>query len=334
MELRAEGMKAEILHPAHGFEPAITQLEVRWDPLTGHAARVLPPSGLMTPVRCDLGPLADETRPQCPFCSERIESAVPRFPPAILPEGRIRVGEAVLFPNLAPLAKYSSVSVYSPERHFLRLSELTPRLVADNLAAQVAFDRAVLAADAGASWASVNANHLLPSGSSIFHPHFQGAVHPTPTNQQRLLAAVPGERYADYLATERRLGRRWLGEIGGIQWLTAFAPLAAGEIRAFLPGGPSSPAELASDEVEALGTGISLALGLYAELGFETFNMALYGAPPGTPGYVLNLRLVCRPNPVPFYRSDVAWLDRLHNEAAVDLAPEDLADRAGGRFRQ
>jgi galactose-1-phosphate uridylyltransferase len=333
MELRAETVMVEILDPAHGFEPAVSQLEVRWDPLTAHTARVLPASGLTAPVPCDLVPLAAETRAGCPFCSDRIDAAVPRFPPEILPEGRIQVGEAVLFPNLLPQSQYSSVSVYSPERHSLRLGELTPRLVADNLAAQVAFDRAVLAADSGALWASVNANHLLPSGSSIFHPHFQGGVHPTPTNQQRLLAAVPGERYADYLATERRLGRRWLGEIGGIEWLTAFAPLAAGEIRAFVPGGPSSPAELGADEVEALGTGISRALGLYAELGFETFNMALYGAPPGAAGYVLNLRLVCRPNPAPFYRSDVAWLDRLHGEAAVDLAPEELAERAGGRFR-
>lgn len=35
----------------------------------------------------------------------------------------------------------------------------------------------------------------------------------------------------------------------------------------------------------------------------------------------------------PFYRSDVAWLDRLPGEAAVDLTPEELADRAAGRFR-
>jgi len=334
MELHAEEVKVEVLNPAHGFEPTVTRLELRWDPLTGHAARVLPPSGLLSPVPCDLRPLADETRAQCPFCSDRIETVVPRFPPEIVPEGRIRVGEAVLFPNLVPQSQYSSVSVYSPDRHFLRLDQLTPRLVADNLAAHVAFDKAVTAADPAATWASVNANHLFPSGSSIFHPHFQGGVHPTPTNQQRLLAAVPGERYADYLATERRLGRRWLGEIGGIEWVTAFAPLAAGEIRAFLPGGPSSPAELAPDQVEALGTGISLALGLYAELGFEAFNMALYGAPPATPDYVLNLRLVCRPNPVPFCRSDVAWLDRLHGEAAVDLAPEELAERAGDRFRR
>ena len=333
MELRSEEVEVEILHPAHGFEPVVTQLEVRWDPLTGQTARVLPPSGLMGPQRYDLASLAEETRARCPFCADRIDDAVPRFSPGILPGGRIRVGEAVLFPNLLPYSRYSSVSVYSPERHFLTLSQLTPRLVADNLAAQVAFDRAVLSADADASWVSVNANHMLPSGSSLFHPHFQGIADRVPTNQQRLLAAVPGERYTEYLATERRLGRRWLGELGGVEWLAAFAPLAPGDIRAFLPGGVSSPAELAPEQVEALGAGISIVLGLYAELGFESFNMALYGAPAGTPGHVLNLRMVCRSNLEAFYRSDVAWLDRLHGEAAVDLAPEELADRAAGRFR-
>jgi galactose-1-phosphate uridylyltransferase len=333
VELRTEEVEVEILHPAHGFEPVVAHMEIRWDPLTGQTARILPPSGLMGLQRYDLTALAEETRERCPFCPERIDDAVPRFPPGILPEGRIRVGEAVLFPNLLPYSRYSSVSVYSPERHFLTLSQLTPRLVADNLAAQVAFDRAVLSADADASWASVNANHMLPSGSSLFHPHFQGIADRVPTNQQRLLAAVPGERYADYLATERRLGRRWLGELGGVEWLAAFAPLAPGDIRAFLPGGVSSPAELAPEQVEALGAGISIVLGLYAELGFESFNMALYGAPLGTPGYVLNLRMACRPNLEPFYRSDVAWLDRLHGEAAVDLSPEELADRAAGRFR-
>lgn len=157
-------------------------------------------------------------------------------------------------------------------------------------------------------------------------------MHPCPTNQQRLLAEVPGERYADYLATERRLGHRWLGELGGITWLAAFAPFGPGDIRAFLPG-VACPADLTAEQVEALGTGISRALALFAELGFESFNMALYGAPPGTEGYVLNLRLVCRSNLEPLYRSDVAWLDRVHGEPAVDLAPEDLAERAAGRFR-
>ena len=44
----------------------------------------------------------------------------PRLRDEIAPEGRIRRGEAVLFPNLLPYAKHSSVSVYGPDRHFSR----------------------------------------------------------------------------------------------------------------------------------------------------------------------------------------------------------------------
>jgi galactose-1-phosphate uridylyltransferase len=331
VEFRREEVKVEILDPRHG-DPVITNLEVRFDPLTGHTSRLIPPSGLMPRSDFDLAALAEETKATCPFCAPRLERAVPRFPPALLPEGWVRRGEAVLFPNLLPYSKYSSVSVYSPERHFLPLGAMTPRLVADNLATQVAFDRAVLTHDPEARWASINANHMLPSGSSIFHPHFQGGVNPTPTNVQRVLAEAPRERFTDYLEAERKAGERYLGEIGGVVWLTAFAPLGPGELRAFIPG-VASPAELGADLVEALGEGIATALTFYAELGYESFNMALYGAPAGTSGYVLNLRMVCRSNLEPLYRSDVAWLDKLHWEAAVDISPEELAHQAGGRFR-
>jgi galactose-1-phosphate uridylyltransferase len=333
MEFRRQEVKVEILDPRRGFEPAISRLEVRWDPLTGHTSRLIPPSGLLPRSDFDLAALAKETAPTCPFCSPRIEEAVPRFPPAILPEGRVRVGEAVLFPNLLPYSQYSTVSVYSPDRHYLPLSAMTPRLVADNLTTQVLFDRAVGAADPAAGWASINANHMLPSGSSVFHPHFQGGVNPTPTNMQRQLADVPPERFAAYLEAERKAGERLLGEIGGTLWLAAFAPVGFAELRAFVPG-VASPAELTPDLVEDLGEGIATALNFYAELGLESFNMGLYGAPPGTPGYVLNLRLVCRSNLEPLYRSDIAWLDKVHWEPAVDISPEDLAQRAGSRFRR
>ncbi len=333
MELRREEVKVEILDPRHGFEPVLTTLEVRFDPLTGHTSRLIPPSGLMPRSDFDLAALAEETKATCPFCAPRLETAVPRFPPALLPEGRVRQGEAVLFPNLLPYSKYSSVSVYSPERHFLPLGLMTPRLVADNLGTQVTFDRAVLAHDPEAGWASINANHMLPSGSSLFHPHFQGGVNSTPTNVQRLLAETPPASFAEYLEAERRAGERYLGEIGGVVWLAAFAPLGPGELRAFVPG-VASPAELDADLVQALGEGIATALNFYAELGFESFNMALYGAPVGTAGYVLNLRIVCRSNLEPLYRSDVAWLDKVHWEAAVDISPEELAHQAGSRFRR
>ena len=69
-------------------------------------------------------------------------------------------------------------------------------------------------------------------------------------------------------------------------------------------------------------------------MGYESFNLAIYGAPPGTVGYPLNLRIACRSNLRPLYRSDSTYLERLHWEAAVDVTPEEVAEWAGDRFRR
>jgi UDPglucose--hexose-1-phosphate uridylyltransferase len=333
VEFKRSRTLAKILDPRSGHRPVSLPLEVRWDPLTGHSSRLLPGAGLLPAPTFDLRRLAETTRKGCPFCSNRIGRATPKFPPEISPEGRFRRGEAVLFPNLLPYAQYSSVAVYSADLHFIPPGETSPRLVADNLAAQVEFDQAVMRADPDARWASINANYLPPSGSSVFHPHTQGAVNPLPTTLQRLLAEVPGERFRDYLDAERRENVRYLGSTGGVEWLASFAPIAPAEIRAFVLG-IASPAELSDDLTQELAFGISTALGLYAELGFNSYNLAVYGAPPGTAGYPLNIRIVRRANVEELYRSDVTWLERLHWEAAVDIMPEELAERAGARFRK
>jgi UDPglucose--hexose-1-phosphate uridylyltransferase len=333
MELLRQRLSGELLDPRRGFAPTAAELEVRWDPLTGQSARLVRgPGPLLPPSDLDLQEVGERFAESCPFCAARIEQMTPRLSPRVWPDGRIRHGEAVLFPNLLAYAAHSSVSVYSPDIHYLPLGEMTPRLVADNLATQVAFDRAVLRSDPKAVWASINANHMLPSGGSLFHPHLQGSVDPVPTTMQRLLADVPAERFDEYLLAERDAGERHLGNTGRVEWLASFAPIAPAELRAFVPG-LCSPAELEDSLVEELGYGIATALGLYAELGFESFNMAIYGAPPGTDGYPLNLRLGCRSNLEPLYRSDAMYLERLHWESAVDVIPEELAERAGDRFR-
>jgi galactose-1-phosphate uridylyltransferase len=331
MELRRHVLTAEMREP--GTERMVrTPIDVRIDPLTGHSSRILPERGLMPANDFDLAAFARENQPRCPFCAERIDSLTPKLPARIHPGGRIAHGEALLFPNLHAYASHSVVSVYSPRLHYLPLEDMTERLLADNLLTQVAHAGAVIAADPEARWASINANHMLPSGSSLFHPHLQGIVDSQPTTLQRMLAEVPAERFDAYLQAERRAGERYLGDTGRVEWLVSFAPIAPAELRAFIRG-ISSPAELDEDLVVELAGGLVRALHAYAEMGFESFNLAVYGAPPGIDTYPLNLRIACRSNLSPFYRSDSTFLERLHWEGAIDLSPERVAERIGSRFR-
>lgn len=331
MELKRRLLTAEMFEP--GTDELIrTTIEVRVDPLTGHTSRILPQRGLMPANDFDLEAFARENQPRCPFCPDRISELTPRLPPAIHPDGRIVHGDALLFPNLHAYSSHSCVSVYSSHLHYLPLRDMSERLLADNLSTQVAYARAVMMAEPDSRWASINANHMLPSGSSLFHPHLQGIVDPEPTTLQRLLAEVPARQFAAYLATERSLGERYLANTGRVEWLASFAPIGPAELRAFATT-VSSPVELDESLIAELAHGLALGLGAYAEMGFESFNLAIYGAPPATNGYPLNLRLACRSNLKPFYRSDSTFLERLHWEGAVDLAPETVAERIGGRFR-
>lgn len=331
MELKREVVTGEILHPGRDFQPTPTDVEVRWDPLLGHPARIVSNATFLPPSDFDLEAYAAQTRETCFFCPPRVETVTPRFPTHLHPEGRIRRGEALLFPNIQAYAQYNSVSLYSPALHYLPLDRMTPEVVSDNLATQVEFVSAVVRHDPRAAWASVNANHMLPAGSSLFHPHVQGSVDPHPTAVQAELARVPGERFRDYVETERRLGVRYLGRLGCADWLVSFAPAGFNEIRGLVPG-VASPAELSEAQVADVGEGIARALAVYADLGHQSFNLAIYGAPPGTDGYFLTLRLVCRSNVQPLYRSDVAYFERLHGQAMVDSLPEALAERARPRF--
>jgi galactose-1-phosphate uridylyltransferase len=330
MELSRHVLTAEMIDPGTG-RPVRTPVEVRVDPLTGHTTRILPGRGLMPANDFDLEAFALENQPRCPFCPERINDMTPSLPAAIRPEGRITDGEAVLFPNLHAYSSHSSVSIYSPRLHYLPLAQMTDGLVADNLRTQVAYAKAVMSADPDSRWASINANHMLPSGSSLFHPHLQGIVDSVPTTVQRMLADVPTARFEAYLEAERG-GERHLGSSGRVEWLVSFAPIAPAELRAFIAGVPCT-ADLDDDLIAELAHGLVCSLSAYAEMGFESFNLAVYSAPRGTAGYPLNLRIACRSNLKPYYRSDSTFLERLHWEGAIDMAPEAVAERARDWFR-
>jgi UDPglucose--hexose-1-phosphate uridylyltransferase len=331
MEFRRERFTAEWLDPRREFAATRASGEVRWDPLTGQSCRLLPEGSMPPPVAQDLAALAEQSRPSCPFCPERVELETPRFPAEVRPSGRIGVGEALLFPNLLPYAKWGSVSVYSPARHLLPLDELTPGLIADNLAAQVEFARAVVAHDPASAWVSVNANQLPPSGSSIFHPHLQGSAHPVPTTAQRLFAELEPGRLRSYLEQERESGNRVIGSRGPAEWLASFAPAGLAEVRAFVTGAAST-VDLGEEGIAALAAGLSTVLGVYARFGLQSFNLSLHGVALGGGEAMLLLRIVGRAYFGPLQRSDVMWSERLHMEAVTDLRPETVTDLARSMF--
>ena len=117
---------------------AWTRVRLRWrrDPLTGASARILTGVKLQPDTRPDLTDLI--AKPAfCPFDSEHLEKATVPFPAELTAEGRIRVGQAVVVPNVMAYATYSAVGIYDPGRHFLDLDELTPSLVGDALTAMI-----------------------------------------------------------------------------------------------------------------------------------------------------------------------------------------------------
>ena len=319
---------------------AWTRVPLRWrrDPLTGASARILTGVKLQPESRTDLTELA--AKPAfCPFDSEYLEKATFPFPPELTTEGRIRVGRAVIVPNIMAYATHSAVGIYDPDRHFLDLDEMTPSLVGDALAAMVRHAQAVRRADPTAMWGSINANCLPPSGASLVHPHCQSAHDARGLTSQRLLVEQTRawqERRGSYWAAlieQEAGGPRWVGHLGRVAWLTPFAPTGFHEVWGVVSGA-ADITDLTEEDCAALGQGLSQVLSAYHAANLTSFNFALIGGGPQAreDGHQVVLKVVSRSNPDPYYRSDVTYFERLHGEALIDLSPEEVAADVRTRF--
>lgn len=327
IEHRITARVPELTNPTNTLE---VPLSIRVDPLTGHTSRIVSGTKLSPTERPDLTELTADP-PFCPFCAGTIERATGTFAAEVAPEGRIRRGNAVVVPNVLAYSEFSSVGLYDTTRHFLDLPDLTASRVGDLLGALVEYTTALHRIRP--MWSSINANYLPPSGSSLIHPHAQSAHDDVGTTLQRLLversAAWSGssERvsYWDELLAQEQDGPRWVGRIGRVSFLTPFSPIGFHEVWAVVDG-CLDVEQLTDADCADLGTGMSRVFGAYHDLSLTSFNWALYGGGP-TPSSSFStlLRIVSRSNAEPMYRSDVTYFEKLHSEAMIDLAPEDLA---------
>lgn len=334
----------ELLNPLTGFRPETQRVQLRIDPLLGHAAVHNP--ALRDKAKMLLGDIdreflrrvAAESVERCVFCPGKKDTA-PKYPAALLPAGRLHLGEARLFPNLFPLAKHHAVAVVS-DAHFLELREFTPGRIADALLLMQQFMAAVAQHDPDSCYATLSANYLFPAGASLVHPHFQLLMGPRPhAHHAALLAAwhayraAQGSTYcADLSATEHRLDERHIARNGNWHWLAAWAPLGSNELQA-MHASAADFTLLPEKEVRALADGLSRALRCYEALGYLSFNFTLYSQRvDNASGARLFLRLITRQNPAPGYRCDDYFLQKLLQTEVLLLPPEDLARHARSQF--
>jgi galactose-1-phosphate uridylyltransferase len=313
---------------------------LRWrrDPLTGFSARILTGVKLQPPTRPDLAELTANPA-FCPFDTEHLDTATFPFPSELTAEGRIRVGKAVVIPNILAYATHSAVGVYDPDRHFLDLDELTASLIGDALEAMVRHAQAVRRLDPTAAWSSINANYLPPSGASLVHPHLQSAHDAHGLSWQRLLveqAAAWQERHGPYwpaLIEQEAGGPRWVGRTGRVAWLAPFAPSGFHEVWGVVSGA-ADVTDLTADDCQALGQGLSRVLTAFKDWNLASFNFGIIGGGPEARqhGHQVVLKVVSRSNPEPVYRSDATYFERLYGEALIDMSPEEVAEGVRGQF--
>ena len=328
-----------ILNPQKNFAEETHKVEVRRDPLLGDASAHNP--FLHDKAKTFFGDndpelvrrLVDESAKTCIFCGDRIEKTTPKYPSAIVPEGRIRRGEAILFPNLFAIAKYHAVVVLSAS-HFLRLTEFTTEIMGDGLTAVRDFIKAVYDNDESVQFATINANYLFPGGASLVHPHLQVLLTPVAYSYHaRMIEACRAyyERnltsfHVDLIEEEKSRGKRYVEHLGNWHWMTAFSPLGSNEVTA-VHETVSDFACLTNTDIRDLAKGISKVLAFYESLGHLSYNYTVYTVrqPQAGEGHRCILKIINRQNLYPNYRNDDYFLQKMLQTELIINQPEELA---------
>jgi UDPglucose--hexose-1-phosphate uridylyltransferase len=331
--------KASFHNPMHGMSLDTQEIEIRRDPLSGQQS-VLNPA-LEGKAAVVYGPrdtalierLAEESRSRCILCGNAWETLTPKYPDEVVPGGRIRVGECVLFPNLFPVAQVHAV-IRVGSRHFRSLREFDPATIAEALQCAFALTERVYRSAREVRFFAVAANYLGPAGASMVHPHFQVVGGDLPFSYQETVGLL-SRRYfeahgscywIDLLEAEKACGERYIGRTGSVDWIAAYAPQGTNEVVGILPERRSF-AEVDQQDVSGIARGLSSVLKGYDELGMSTFNFALYSGPLGLEDDSVRcwLRAITRQNVYENYRTDDYFMQKLLRNEVVLVRPEMVA---------
>lgn len=336
---------ARILNPLNNFEQLCQILQHRCDPLTGR--KVLVSKNRFEYVKRFIESdndfkegLAQSTKETCPFCPEKLEKSAPKFPPDIVPEGRIQFGEAICFPSLFAHNDFNAI-VVPTRKHNLKLNEFSAAMLVDAFGACMEYFRRVLVSSPQAKYPTIAINFLPPAGSTIAHPHIQALSSDIPLQAVAELcrASVEYEQktrvnyWTDLVDSEKSLRLRYLSSFEDTHWLTPFAPLGLNEAQAVAPG-RSNFGQLASEGWQGIAEGIIRVLQYYSDVGIGSFNAVIYSGALDADKvpFRVNARIVSRYGYKPRFVSDIWALQYLLGTQEVYESPEDTCTRMTSYF--
>jgi len=342
IKLEAWEGRAELLNPLEGFRRETQVIEYRRDPLTGRVTALV--RGRAHYVLKYFGSdeelireLAESSGANCPFCPGAVEERTPKFPPEVLPEGRLRVGDCWAVPALFAHSELNAIIILGRE-HYRRLDQLDGRLLADGLTAAVEVLRSAREArPEELRYGTVIMNYGPTAGASQPHPHMQVLAAGEPFNELRELLARSLDYYrrcskcfwSELVALEAEKDERLIGRLGRTWWLAPFAPRRRYEVWGLLEG-RSDLTGLGPGEIRDLADGLSRVLRAYHDLGVSAFNMAVLAGPLGedvSHYFWLQVRICARFGLRKPFLSDFWALPALLDQDELFEAPEEYAAR-------
>jgi UDPglucose--hexose-1-phosphate uridylyltransferase len=335
IRFREEKKLARLHDPRRNFELAEVGSEIRFDPLTGASGRICHFSLASLPLP-DLSGIVAETKTNCPFCPGKVESITPRFPEDFIPGGRMRRGDALLFPNLFPYDDISAVAAICGE-HFHPMAAVPPQIVCDGVGlARDFFRLAGGRVEGGSGFGLATWNYMPPAGGTQIHPHMQVVLTANPgnavTRELEAEAAFLGRHGACYaemlLQAERARGERFIAQTDAVAWLVPFAPVGLfGDCMALFPG-RATLAELTDADIADFAQGLARVLRGFAGRGLWSFNLTFFPARfgAGDGAHWLSARLLPRfyLNPK-LHVTDASYMQLLLEERFAMTYPEQTA---------
>ncbi|MEM3072963.1 MAG: hypothetical protein QW172_05875 [Candidatus Bathyarchaeia archaeon] len=326
-------LRFRVLTPETGFQSEEQLIELRVDPLTGRKARINVLREMRERPVSRLEPLHGfEPSQECPFCPGSIERKTPKFPEDVVEEGRLKMGEAALFPNRYGFSEHHAVVVMT-KRHYVPIGEFEVEALRDALGLSLQYLRR-LASKAEVLYAWINWNYMPPSGASIVHPHLQvtaeGSSSYALNELLRKSLTYYRRRGRSYwvrlIETERRLKERFIGEDDCTVWLSSYAPTGNNEVMALHPS-ISSLGEMEEEHVRSLAEGVRRLLQAYDRIGVNSFNMSTYSEEFHSKSrhFTLQFRFISRPKLASYYTNDKGFMEVLQFEPVVERTPEATA---------